>query len=73
MVRRDTQARAKDVKVVKGTDVSSDHYLLLLRMSMRLQGAKCWKEGCKCGNPDRSVERERDENKVPSEITRVDE
>ena len=26
--------RVKDVKVVRGADVSSDHYLLLMKMSM---------------------------------------
>ena len=35
VVRRDTWVRVKDVKVVRGADVSSDHYLLLMKMNMR--------------------------------------
>ena len=33
LVRRDSQTRVKDVKVVRGAEIGSDHYLVLLKMS----------------------------------------
>ena len=33
LVRRDSRTRVKDVKVVRGAEIGSDHYLVLLKMS----------------------------------------
>ena len=44
VVRRDTRVRVKDVKVVRGADASSDHYLLLMKMSMRCKVQKAEKK-----------------------------
>ena len=38
--------RVKDVKVLRGADVSSDHYLLLMKMSM----------GCKVQRGEKKAE-----------------
>ena len=46
VVRRDTRVSVKDVQVVRGADISSDHYLLLMKMSMR----------CKVQNAKKKVE-----------------
>ena len=46
VVRRDTRVRVKDVKVVRGAHVSSDHCLLMMKMSM----------GRKVEKPEKKVE-----------------
>ena len=40
VVRRDSRVRVKDVKVVRGADVGSDHYLLLMKMSRGCERVK---------------------------------
>ena len=50
--------RMKDDKVVRGTDVSSDHYLLLMKMSMRCKVQNARKAENMAIQTDRLKERE---------------
>ena len=43
LVRKDNRKRIKDVKVVRGDEIRSDHYLVLLKMSGRKRMERCKK------------------------------
>ena len=45
VVRREIRMRVKDVKMVRGAEVSSDHYLLVMKMSMGCKVQKAEKKG----------------------------
>ena len=44
-VRREIHMRVKDVKVLRGAEVSNDHYLLVMKMSMGCKVQKAEKKG----------------------------